>query len=101
MGMTVAALVVSMTSPNGANAAWVNSSGAGLTLAVGLVVAIWSASGYIGAFGRAMNRIYDIDEGRPFFILRPINLALTIVLVITAALKIGRASCRERVCQYV
>jgi membrane protein len=64
----------------------VNSSGAGLTLAVGLVVAIWSASGYIGAFGRAMNRIYDIDEGRPFFILRPINLALTIVLVITAAL---------------
>ncbi|WP_353509869.1 YihY/virulence factor BrkB family protein [Intrasporangium sp.] len=64
----------------------VNSSGAGLTLVIGLVLAIWSASGYIGAFGRAMNRIYDIDEGRPFFVLRPINLALTIVFVVMAAL---------------
>ncbi|GAA6527114.1 YihY/virulence factor BrkB family protein [Intrasporangium sp. DVR] len=64
----------------------VNSGAAGLTLAVGLVGAIWSASGYIGAFGRAMNRIYGVDEGRPFIRLRPINLALTVAFVIMAAL---------------
>ena len=33
--------------------------------------ALWSASGYVGAFGRAMNRIYEIDEGRPIWKLRP------------------------------
>jgi membrane protein len=64
----------------------VNSGAAGLTLAVGLVGAIWSASGYIGAFGRAMNRIYGIDEGRSFLRLRPINLGLTIAFVIMSAL---------------
>ncbi|MDV3220925.1 YihY/virulence factor BrkB family protein [Intrasporangium sp.] len=64
----------------------VNSEAAGLTLLVGLVGAIWSASGYVGAFGRAMNRIYGIDEGRPFLRLRPINLALTIAFVIMGAL---------------
>ena len=36
--------------------------------------AVWSASGYIGAFGRAMNRIYEIDEGRPVWKLRPLQL---------------------------
>ena len=34
------------------------------------LAALWSASGYVGAFGRAMNRIYEIDEGRPFWKLR-------------------------------
>ena len=44
-----------------------------LGLVVGLVLALWSASAYIGAFGRAMNRIYEIGEGRPFWKLRPIS----------------------------
>ena len=35
------------------------------------LAALWSASGYVGAFGRAMNRIYEIEEGRPFWKLRP------------------------------
>ena len=52
----------------------------------GLLGAVWSASGYIGAFGRAMNRIYEVDEGRPFWKLRPLNLAVTVVAVILAAL---------------
>lgn len=64
----------------------VNSGAAGLTLVVGLVGAVWSASGYVGAFGRAMNRIYGVDEGRPFIRLRPLNLALTVAFVIMAAL---------------
>ena len=63
-----------------------SSSSAGLALVLGILVALWSASGYVGAFGRAMNRIYEIDEGRPFWKLRPIMLLLTLVAVVLAAL---------------
>ena len=47
------------------------SQRAGLGLVVGVLGALWSASGYVGAFGRAMNTVYEIDEGRPFWKLRP------------------------------
>ncbi len=56
-----------------------SSSAAGLTLVLGLLTALWSASGYVGAFGRAMNRVYEIDEGRPFVKLRGTMLSVTIV----------------------
>ncbi|WP_234412400.1 YihY/virulence factor BrkB family protein [Nocardioides sediminis] len=55
------------------------SQSAGLALVLGLAGALWTASGYVGAFGRAMNRIYEIPEGRPFWKLRPIMLVITIV----------------------
>ena len=64
----------------------VNSRGTGLALGIGLLSALWSASGYVGAFGRAMNRIYEVVEGRPVWKLRPVNLAITLVLVLGAAL---------------
>jgi membrane protein len=64
----------------------VMAKGAGLAFVVGLVGAIWSASGYVGAFGRAMNRVYQVDEGRPIWKLRPVIVLLTIGLVIMAAL---------------
>ncbi len=51
----------------------------------GLLGAVWSASGYIGAFGRAMNRIYEIDEGRPVWKLRPLQLLLTLAGLLLAA----------------
>jgi membrane protein len=60
------------------------SPAAGFALIAGLLGAIWSASGYVGAFGRAMNRIYEIDEGRPFWKLRPTQLAITVVLLVLA-----------------
>ena len=63
-----------------------SSDAAGFALILGVVAALWSASGYVGAFGRAMNRIYEIDEGRPFWKLRPIMLLLTLVAVLLAAL---------------
>lgn len=59
--------------------------GAGLALILGLAGALWSASGYVGAFGRAMNRIYQIGEGRPAWKLRPVQLLVTLVLVVLAA----------------
>ncbi|MDF9752558.1 YihY/virulence factor BrkB family protein [Arthrobacter sp. ES3-54] len=56
-----------------------SSSAAGLTLVIGILTALWSASGYVGAFARAMNRIYEVDEGRPFIKLRGTVLGVTIV----------------------
>jgi membrane protein len=61
------------------------SQGAGLALVAGLAGALWSASGYVGAFGRAMNRMYEIREGRPVWKLRPAMLLLTAVLVVLVA----------------
>nr|WP_090342929.1 YihY/virulence factor BrkB family protein [Mycolicibacterium malmesburyense]CRL73591.1 putative ribonuclease BN [Mycolicibacterium malmesburyense] len=63
----------------------VNSPTAGFALVAGILGAVWSASGYIGAFGRAMNRIYEIDEGRPVWKLRPVQLLLTLVGLVMAA----------------
>ena len=62
---------------------------AGLTLFIGLATALWSASGYVGAFGRAMNRIYEVDEGRPFLKLRGTMLAVTLLAVVTVAVLAG------------
>jgi membrane protein len=59
---------------------------AGLAFVLGLAVAIWSASGYVGAFIRASNVIYETDEGRPFWKLRPLQIAITLVMVVLAAL---------------
>ena len=58
-----------------------NSGGAGALLGVGLVGAIWSASGYIGAFVKASNAIYNVKEGRGFTRLRPIQLGLTVLFL--------------------
>ena len=60
------------------------SPAAGLAFVTGIVGALWSASGYVGAFSRAMNRIYAIQEGRPFWKLRPVTLAVTVVAILVA-----------------
>jgi membrane protein len=63
----------------------VNSQSAGFALVAGILGALWSASGYVGAFGRAMNRIYEIEEGRPVWKLRPVQLLLTLAGLVMAA----------------
>ncbi|MBM9466817.1 YihY/virulence factor BrkB family protein [Nakamurella leprariae] len=63
----------------------VDAPAAGFAFVIGLVGALWSASGYVGAFSRAMNRVYEIDEGRPFWKLRPLMLLITLIAVIMAA----------------
>jgi membrane protein len=55
---------------------------AGILLVVGIATAIWSASGYVGGFMRASNAIYEMEEGRPIWKTRPIQVAVTIVLMI-------------------
>jgi membrane protein len=63
-----------------------NRSTALLGLVVGIAVALWTASNYVGAFMRASNAIYGREEGRPFWKLRPLQVAVTLVLVLMAAL---------------
>lgn len=58
---------------------------AGIGLIIGILAALWSASGYIGAFTRASNAIWEVREGRPFYKLRPMQLAVTAVMLVLIA----------------
>ena len=63
------------------------SSGAsGVFFVIGLAAAIWSASGYISAFMRASNAIYDIEEGRPVWKTLPVRVGLTVLLMVLTAI---------------
>jgi membrane protein len=62
-----------------------SNSRAGFGLVLGLAGSLWSASGYIGAFMRASNSIYEIEEGRPFWKLRPLQLLVTLILELMLA----------------
>ena len=59
---------------------------AGLAFVTGLLGALWSASGYVTAFSRAMNRMYEVREGRPFWKLRPVMLLVTLISVAIIAI---------------
>jgi len=63
-----------------------NKGAAGILLIVSLATALWSASGYVGAFMRASNVIYETPEGRPIWKLRPLQMAVTLVIVLLVAL---------------
>jgi membrane protein len=59
---------------------------AGVLFVIGLLAALWSASGYVAAFMRASNAIYDIEEGRPIWKTLPVRVALTLVLLTLLAI---------------
>ncbi|MEU6555871.1 YihY/virulence factor BrkB family protein [Streptomyces sp. NPDC046915] len=62
-----------------------NNSGTGSIVAVvGILLAVWSASGYVGAFIRTANRVYDMPEGRPMWKILPVRVGLTVVLMLLA-----------------
>jgi membrane protein len=64
-----------------------NHSGTGSVIAVvGIVVAVWSASGYVAAFIRAANAVYDIPEGRPVWKVLPVRVGVTVVLMVLAVI---------------
>ena len=63
-----------------------NRGGAGLVLMVSIVGALWAASGYVSAFADASNVIYEVEEGRPFWKLKPLQLVVTFALILLAAL---------------
>ena len=59
---------------------------AGIMFVVGIVAAVWAASGYVSAFADACNTIYEVDEGRPFWKLKPLQLLVTFVIIMLAAI---------------
>ena len=59
---------------------------AGVLFGVGLLGALWSASGYVGAFMRASNVIYDMPEGRPVWKTLPLRVGLTLILLFLLAI---------------
>ena len=61
-----------------------NRGASGIMAIVGVAVALWSASGYVGAFMRASNVIYETPEGRPIWKLRPVQILVTLVMLILA-----------------
>ncbi|MCW2990000.1 MAG: YihY/virulence factor BrkB family protein [Solirubrobacterales bacterium] len=63
-----------------------NSGAAGIMLIVGIVIALFSASSYIGAFARASNAIYEMPEGRPVWKLRPQQMGIAFVMIVLLAL---------------
>jgi membrane protein len=58
---------------------------AGVLFIVGIAGALWSASGYIAAFIRASNAIWDVEEGRPIWKTIPLRLVITLITVILLA----------------
>ncbi|MFI8192336.1 YihY/virulence factor BrkB family protein [Streptomyces sp. NPDC085946] len=61
------------------------NAGVGSLMAiVGLLLAVWSASGYVAAFIRAANAVYDMPEGRPVWKVLPVRLGVTVVLMVLA-----------------
>jgi membrane protein len=59
---------------------------AGVFFIIGLAGALWSASGYVAAFMRASNSIYDMEEGRPVWKTLPTRVGLTVVLLTLLAI---------------
>jgi membrane protein len=63
-----------------------DKGGAGALFGFGLVAALWTASGYLGAFMRSANHIYEVNEGRPFLKRRPQQVAITLVMTALVAI---------------
>lgn len=62
------------------------SEGAGLALVLGLLGALYAASNYVNAFARAMNRVYEVEEGRPIWKLKPQMLLITVLVLLMVVL---------------
>jgi membrane protein len=58
---------------------------AGVFFVIGILGAVWAASGYIAAFMRASNAIYSIEEGRPIWKTLPVRVGLTVLLMLLTA----------------
>jgi membrane protein len=63
-----------------------SDSKAGFGLIIGIAAAVWSASGYVGAFTRAANVVYETPEGRKIWKLKPLQLLVTLIGIMFAAL---------------
>src|SRR3954468_19303193 len=78
-----------------------NQGAAGIATIIALALALWSASGYVAAFMRANNSIYDVEEGRPIWKTAPVRffttLALVIMLVLSAVIVVFTGGLAQQV----
>lgn len=78
-----------------------NKKSAGLGAVIGLLIAIWSASGYVAAFMRASNVIYDIPEGRPIWKTVPVRVGVTlfavVIMIISAVIVVVSGPVAEQI----
>jgi membrane protein len=58
---------------------------AGTALVLGTILALWTASAFMGSFILATNEIYEVEEGRPFWKRRPLQIAITLAVVVAIA----------------
>src|SRR5215212_7798194 len=63
-----------------------SNQAAGFAFVAGLLGALWSASGYVGGFMKASNVIYEVEEGRKFWKLKPLQIAVTVVIMLLTAI---------------
>lgn len=73
-----------------------NRTAAGVAFFVGLAGALWSASGYVGAFMRASNRVWDVEEGRPIWKTLPLRVGVTLAAMALLSLPGFRWRCTSR-----
>ncbi|GAA4283495.1 YihY/virulence factor BrkB family protein [Brevibacterium daeguense] len=60
----------------------VQSPAGGAAFVIGILVALWSASKYVSAFGQDINDVYDMPEGRPLWLRRLQTFLVTILAIV-------------------
>ncbi len=80
---------------------FLDTQGAGIALVVGIVTAIWTASNFMAAFTRAMNRIYQVEEGRSFFKLKALQLGLTLTVIVAVVIMLAAVVMSEPVIRWL
>ncbi|MDF2725602.1 MAG: ribonuclease, partial [Paenibacillus sp.] len=66
----------------------VTNNSRGTLLSIGMIATLWSASNGVNAVIKGVNKAYDAEESRPFWKVRAISLAATVVLALTILLAI-------------
>jgi membrane protein len=73
------------------------SPSVGYALVVGILISIWATSSYVAAFGRAMNRIYEVPEGRPIWKLKPFTILVALVVLVLSSITVAALALTEPV----
>ncbi|MCM3626170.1 YihY/virulence factor BrkB family protein [Paenibacillus glycanilyticus] len=66
----------------------VTDNSRGTLLSIGMIATLWSASNGVNAVIKGVNKAYDVEENRPFWKVRAISLAATVVLALSILLAI-------------
>ncbi|CAM3377507.1 YihY/virulence factor BrkB family protein [Stackebrandtia soli] len=74
---------------------------AGVLAIVGLAGALWSASGYTGAFMRASNVIFGVAEGRPWWKVYGLRIGITVAVGVLLVLALASLAFTGRFAQLV